>query len=90
MQTKELIIVNAEGFHVRPAQMFVDLCIQFESDIVVKNAAGKEVDGKSILGLMTLELGAGSNVVIQASGSDEIEAIQALAALIESGFGENK
>lgn len=89
MQTKESIIVNPEGFHVRPAQLFVDKSSQFESQITVKNAAGKEADGKSILGLMTLELGAGSKVVVQTSGPDETEALHALTALIESGFGEN-
>lgn len=88
MQIKVLTIINPEGFHVRPAQMFVDLSSQFEAEIIVKNAAGKEVDGKSMLGLMTLELGAGSNVVVQAIGADEAEAINGLSKLIESGFGE--
>lgn len=90
MQNQELIIVNAEGFHVRPAQSFVTQANQFESDIKVKNTAGSETDGKSILGLMTLGLQAGSKVIIQASGPDEKEALHALAALIESGFGESK
>lgn len=90
MQTQQFIIVNAEGFHVRPAQLFVDQAIQFESDIKVKNADGRETDGKSILGLMTLGLEAGSKVIVQVSGPDEMEAIHALGALIESGFGEKK
>ncbi|HZG85658.1 HPr family phosphocarrier protein [Paenibacillus sp.] len=80
-------IQNKDGFHIRPAQLFTEKALAYQSTIHLATD-GADVDGKSILGLMTLGLRQGSVVTIKAEGPDEREAAEALAALIESGFGE--
>ena len=60
MVTKELTIINKLGIHARPAAQFVKLASKFDADIVVEKD-GEEVDGKSILGLMMLAVGHGSD-----------------------------
>ena len=84
MITKETTIRNASGFHIRPSQLFVEKAAQFKSQIILQQG----IDGKSILGLMTLGLEKGSTLTISADGPDEKEAIEALTELVESGFGE--
>lgn len=88
MFSKELIILNQQGFHARPAQLFVETANKFQSQIKVRKEDGTEADGKSILGLMTLELAKGKKIVIEAEGPDEKAAVAALDQLIESKFGE--
>lgn len=89
MVTKEIIIRNEQGFHVRPAQLFVDKANEFRSDLKVRSESGEEADGKSMLDLMTLGLEKDARIVLEASGEDEQECLQALAELIESKFGES-
>jgi len=88
MFSKELIILNQQGFHARPAQLFVETSNKFQSQIKVRKEDGTEADGKSILGLMTLELSKGKKIVIEAEGPDEKAAVEALDQLIENKFGE--
>jgi len=87
MATKELTIKNEQGFHVRPAQLFVQKANQYQSTIKVVTDNG-EVDAKSILGLMTLGLAKGDVLTLTAEGPDEEAAVQGLAELVDSGFGE--
>lgn len=87
MQEKVLKIKNKLGLHARPAALMVQTAGKFKSKIkIVKDA--QEVDGKSIMGLMTLAACAGTDLRIIAEGEDEAEALNALGALVESGFGE--
>lgn len=66
---------------------FVQLAAHFKSEIhVVKD--GSSVNGKSIMGLLTLVAALGLSIVIEAEGPDADEAVAALAALVEEGFGE--
>ncbi|MEF3305020.1 HPr family phosphocarrier protein [Paenibacillus sp. GYB003] len=88
MISKELTVLNEQGFHVRPAQLFTEKAAQFESNVRVRSEAG-EADGKSMLELMTLGLARGSRLTVEADGPDEAEALQALAGLIEDRFGED-
>lgn len=88
MLSRETTIQNAMGFHIRPAQIFVDKANEFKSDIKVKNEDGMETDGKSILGLMTMGYEFGSKIIIEVNGEDEILAAEALMELINSKFGE--
>ncbi|WP_199620252.1 HPr family phosphocarrier protein [Paenibacillus alkalitolerans] len=89
MITKEATIRNATGFHIRPAQLFTEKANAFKSTITIKVlATNTEVDGKSILGLMTLGLEKGSVITITANGEDEEQALDELVKLVESGFGE--
>lgn len=85
---KEAIIQNATGFHIRPAQLFSEKANEFKSDIKVRNEEGMEVDGKSILGLMTMGCTFGSKITIIADGVDEENAVNALVDLVNSKFGE--
>lgn len=87
MIEKQLIIRNKFGLHARPAAVLVQTASKFKSRIkIIKDA--QEVDGKSIMGLMTLAASAGSPITLVADGEDEAQALQALEQLIESGFGE--
>jgi phosphocarrier protein HPr len=87
MQEKTFIIKNKLGLHARPAAIMVQTASKFKSKVkLIKD--GQEVDGKSIMGLMTLAACAGSAIKIVVEGEDEIDTLNALAALVESGFGE--
>ncbi len=86
--TKTVTVVNPQGLHARPANMFVQLANSFESKIeVVKE--GERVDGKSILGILTLAAEQGSQLAVEATGNDATSAIEALVELIEQGFSES-
>ena len=84
---REVKIVNPLGLHARPAALFVKLANTFASDIEVGNDA-MLVNGKSIMGVMMLAAECGSTIRIKASGEDSEQAANALAALVERGFGE--
>lgn len=89
MKSREVTITNETGFHIRPAQLFTEKAASFSSTIHLQPAGTEnKIDGKSILGLMTLGLTKGSVVSIIADGSDEEDAVKALSELVESGFGE--
>ncbi len=80
-------IVNQEGLHARPAARIVRLASSFESEIELAKD-GLDVNGKSIMGVRMLAAECGSSITIRASGPDAEQAVQALAELVESGFGE--
>jgi len=80
-------IVNELGLHARPAAAFVKVAGQFSSEIQVRRD-DMAVNGKSIMGVMTLAAERGSQLVITADGADADAAVRALAALVESGFKE--
>jgi phosphocarrier protein HPr len=84
---REATIVNVEGLHARPAARIVRLASSFDSDIeILKDGVG--VNGKSIMGVMMLAAECGSNIMIRADGADAEQAVDALAELVKSGFGE--
>jgi phosphocarrier protein HPr len=74
--------------HARAAAKFVHLAAKFHSQIRVARDA-REMDGKSIMGLLLLAAAHGTTIRISAEGDDEVEAVSALAALVETGFGED-
>ncbi len=87
MTTRSVTIRNPLGMHARAAARFVHAASAFVSHVWV--ARGEKVmDGKSILGILLLAAGQGSLLTISAEGRDERAAVDALAALVESGFGE--
>lgn len=89
MKTREVVVINPTGLHARPASEFVKKAATFSSSVKVKNLnTGKEVNAKSIVMLLTLALSKGTPMQITTDGADEEEAVSALAALIEGGFGE--
>jgi phosphocarrier protein HPr len=85
---RKVTVVNRLGLHARPAAEFVKVASKFESEITVsRDTMG--VNGKSILGVMTLAAECGSELRLQASGTDAEAAIDALAAVLGREFGEN-
>ncbi len=84
---REVRIVNRQGLHARPVMRFVDLAHQFQSVINVQKG-DQAVDGKSPMEMILLEATQGTTLVLTAKGGDASEAVEALAKLVESGFGE--
>ncbi len=87
MKTCNLSIPNALGLHARAAAKFVHTAGRFTAHIRVARGE-REVDGKSIMGLLLLAAAQGSAIRITADGPDEANAIAALCALVERGFDE--
>ena len=85
----ELVIANRLGLHARAAAKFVHLAATFSSKVTVSKD-GARVDGKSILGLLTLAAAKGSKLHLTVSGEDEQEAAAGLADLVRSRFGEEE
>ena len=88
MQERIMVINNKLGLHARPAAQFVQTAARYKSQIKIFKD-DQEVDGKSIMGLMTLAACSGSSLRIVAEGEDEAAAVEELAKLVESGFGED-
>jgi phosphocarrier protein HPr len=84
---KSFIIKNKLGLHARAAAVFVRLSSKFNSDIKILKD-GYEVDGKSILGVLSLAAIKGSKIEIVARGEDSKKAMNEIEELVESGFGE--
>ena len=80
-------MVNRNGLHARPCHAMVTTALRFESELRV-GCKDIEVNGRSILELMTLEAAQGCELVLTARGWDSHELLQALEALISSGFAE--
>lgn len=78
---KSIVIKNKQGLHARPAALFVQIANKFSSEITISKGKQK-VNGKSIMGIMMLEAGAGSKITITASGEDAQRAVADLAALL--------
>ncbi len=85
--SQTVTIINSQGLHARPADLFVRTALKFDSSVhVVKD--GERVDGKSILSILTLVAEKGTQLAIEAEGPDASEAIEALVRLVELGFDE--
>jgi phosphocarrier protein HPr len=82
-----LTIINRLGLHARAAAKFVQTAQGYAADVVVTRD-GKEVNGKSIMGVMMLAAAQGASVTIRTSGRDAEQALAALATLIAERFGE--
>lgn len=86
-KSSEEEIVNPLGLHARAAAKLVGLAQKYESEIWL-GKDGQEVNGKSILGVLTLACGQGSKVALRVEGRDAERAHAALVELIGQGFGE--
>lgn len=87
MISKSVTIVNKLGLHARAAAKFVTVASGYQSTIEVVNG-NRRVNGKSIMGVMLLAASQGKTLEIIATGSDEVQAISGLEALITDRFGE--
>lgn len=88
MTEAELQISNRLGLHARAAARFVHVANSFRSRIVVSKGSAR-VDGKSILGLLTLAAAKGTRIRVSVDGSDEAAALDALKKLVGNRFGED-
>jgi phosphocarrier protein HPr len=88
MTERTVTIQNRNGLHARPAAEIVKTAAKFRCEITLIRE-DLEVNGKSIMGVMMLAAEFGSQLVIRCDGADEQGALDALAALIESKFGES-
>lgn len=90
MLTREVLINNPSGLHARPASDFVKAAGQFHCRIQLRKCEedARPVNAKSIVMILSQGLVRGTRVEIIANGEDEAAALDALTALIESGFGE--
>lgn len=87
MITKEVVIRNRAGLHTRPSSMLVKEAAKYKAEFFIEKE-GFEVNGKSIIGVMTLAAEPGSSLKLIFEGEDEIEAANAIEALFEDAFGE--
>lgn len=87
MIKRKVTIVNEAGLHARPAAALVKLASKFEANFYI-HMYGYKVNGKSILGVMTLAAEKGAELELEIKGPDEKKAAKAILDLIESGFGE--
>jgi phosphocarrier protein len=88
MTSEAVIVVNQLGMHARAAAKFVHLAARFDAKVKVARDR-REMDGKSIMGILLLAAARGSTITISADGTDERDAVDALVALVRSGFGED-
>jgi phosphocarrier protein len=84
---REVTVRNRAGLHTRPASMVVRTASQFDSDFFIRKD-GYEINGKSIIGVMTLAAEQGATLELIFEGDDASAAADAMAAVFESGFGE--
>jgi len=82
-------IKNRLGLHARAAVKFVNLANRFAADVRVEKD-GSDVDGKSILGILTLAATQGSEITLRLDGEDEAAALKAIVELIDGRFGEKE
>lgn len=87
MCVKDVIVENQVGLHARPATFFIQKANEFKSSIWVEKEE-RRANAKSLLGVLSLGIMGGTQIRIIAGGTDEQEAVDALAKLVESGFAE--
>jgi phosphocarrier protein HPr len=90
MIERKFKIKNKLGIHARPAAQLVKVAAGFKSAIYISKD-GHEVNGKSIMGVLTLEAGFGSEITIRIDGEDELDAVDQMEELIDKrNFNENQ
>lgn len=87
MIEREVTIKNRAGLHTRPAATLVKLAAKFKSEFYISKDSF-EINGKSIIGVMTLAAEQGATMLLRFSGEDEEEAVKAIVDLFERGFDE--
>lgn len=90
MKEAEVTIVNRLGVHARPSAALTQTASRYRSAVWFTNAKGRRVNGKSIMGVMMLAASCGSTLKIEVDGEDEDAALEAITALVTSGFGEEQ
>ena len=89
MQKTNVTIINRLGLHARASAKLTKLAGSFACDVFMSRN-GRRINAKSIMGVMMLAAGMGTEVEIETSGADEEQALRALVALINERFGEGE
>ena len=89
MISRKVTVINRLGLHARAATRLVNCASDFDSEIMVRKGQ-RAVNGKSIMGVLTLAAAIGTELTIEAEGADEQQAIDALIRLINNRFGEDQ
>ena len=89
MQQREVEIVNNLGLHARASAKLTQLAARYACEVSLSRN-GRKVNAKSIMGVMMLAAGKGAIVTLETSGPDEVEAMDAIVALINDLFGEGQ
>ena len=87
MFVKEVEVKNQVGLHARPATFFIQKANEFKSSIWVEKE-DRRVNAKSLLGILSLGIIGGTTIKIISDGDDEVEAVESLIALVDSGFSD--
>lgn len=87
MITRKVTVNNQAGLHTRPASMIVRTASKFDSDVYIQKD-NYEINGKSVIGVMTLAAEQGAELTLVFEGDDEEDAAEALVDLFQGGFGE--
>jgi phosphocarrier protein HPr len=87
--SRDMPIINRKGLHARATAKFVQ-CVERFSSAVTVSKGGETVGGTSIMGILTLGAGIGSTITVTARGDDAAAALDAIAALVASRFGEDE
>jgi phosphocarrier protein len=87
MITRSFTIRNKLGLHARPSAQLTQTASRFQSEVFLAKD-DRRVNAKSIMGVMMLAAGTGSVITVEAEGTDEEQAVQAVGALIDDAFGE--
>ena len=88
MFAKKVTINNPLGLHARPAALVVQQASRFKAETFLSREGVARVNGKSVMGVMTLAAEQGSEITIEAEGKDAEEAVEVLAKLLQSNFEE--
>jgi len=78
---KKFVVKNKQGLHARPAALFVQVANRFDSNIIVRKGT-LTANGKSIMGILMLEVGPGTDIWIEAEGEDAQDAIEVLEKIV--------
>jgi phosphocarrier protein len=86
MLKKNIKVINPSGVHARPASVLVRTASRYEAEFYI-HSHGYRINGKSILGVLTLAAEQGAELELEVDGEDEEEALKAITGLFEDGFG---
>lgn len=88
MVQKVVKVVNPTGFHIKPAGMFCQEAMKYQCQITFEKGENVLANAKSVLSVLGARVMMGDQIKIICQGEDEEKALEAMAALVESGFGE--
>jgi phosphocarrier protein len=83
---KKTVVKNKQGLHARPAALFVQMANKFDANIIVRKGT-LTANGKSIMGILMLEVGPGAEIWIEAEGDDASQALEVLEKIVSGEYG---